>query len=75
MPFFIVTTVKTSYLTISLFFLPAGPLANDETENRLPVKTRKIPRPPNAYILFARERHREVAAENPMEKAQEIITQ
>jgi hypothetical protein len=71
--FFIVTAMKTSNLTMSLFFLPAGPLANDDKENHLP-EMRKIPRPPNAYILFSREWRREVAAENPMEKAQEIST-
>jgi hypothetical protein len=57
---------------MSLFFIPADPMENDDKENRLPEKTRKIPRPPNAYILFSRERRKEVAAENPTEKAQEI---
>jgi hypothetical protein len=58
---------------MSLFFLPAGIMSNDK-ENHLPLKKRKIPRPPNAYIIFARERRREVAAENPTEKAQQIST-
>jgi hypothetical protein len=38
-------------------------------------KSWKIHRPPNAFILFTRERRREVAAENPSERNNQISTQ
>lgn len=38
---------------------PAGPVGNDEQADR------KIPRPPNAYILYRKDRHQEVKDANP----------
>jgi hypothetical protein len=58
--------------SISLFFLPAGPL--EEKENCMPVRTGRIHRPPNAYILFTKEWRRQVASEYSEDTNQGIST-
>ncbi|XP_075551716.1 uncharacterized protein LOC142585092 isoform X1 [Dermacentor variabilis] len=48
-----------------------GPSMSSEVQHSYQLRSR-IPRPPNAFMLFAQERRRSVAAENPNENNQRV---
>ncbi|KAL1425079.1 hypothetical protein MTO96_019531 [Rhipicephalus appendiculatus] len=51
----------------------AGPSMSSEVQHGYQLRWR-IPRPPNAFMLFAQEKRRSVAAENPSENNQRVST-